>query len=46
MIHPVVLGTGKRLFREGAPTDALHLLDAVTTTTGLVTLTYEPAARG
>jgi len=44
MIHPVVLGTGKRLFREGGPARALRLVDAVTTTSGLVTLTYEPAA--
>jgi len=41
-----VLGTGKRLFREGTPTSTLRLVDAVTTTSGLVTLTYEPAARG
>jgi len=46
MIHPVVLGTGKRLFREGAPAGARRFVDAVTTTSGLVTLTYQPAARG
>ena len=46
MIHPVLLGTGKRLFRDGAPASALRLIDAVTTTSGLVTLAYEPAARG
>jgi dihydrofolate reductase len=44
MIHPVVLGTGKRLFRDGTPVVALRLIEAVTTT--LVTLKYEPAARG
>ena len=41
MLHPVVLGTGKRLFREGGPAETLRLIDATTTTSGLVTLTYE-----
>src|SRR5262249_42446082 len=45
-IHPVVLGTRKRLFREGAPARTLRLIDAITTTSGLVTLTYEPAEGG
>src|SRR5262249_13129862 len=31
MIHPVVLGTGKRLFREGAPAETLRRIDAITT---------------
>src|SRR5262249_48243801 len=44
MIHPAVLGAGKRLFRNGGRAAALRLVDAVTTTSGLVTLTYEPAA--
>jgi len=46
MIHPVVLGTGKRLFREDARARTMRLIDAVTTTSGLVTLTYEPAEAG
>jgi RibD C-terminal domain len=33
---PVVLGTGKRLFREGAVPAAMRLVDTTTTTTGLV----------
>ena len=40
MIHPVVLGTGRRLFGEGAHA-ALRLVDSVTTTTGVVMATYE-----
>ncbi len=42
-LHPVVLGSGKRLFREGAPTTMLRLVDTKTTSSGLVILTYEPA---
>jgi dihydrofolate reductase len=42
MIHPVVLGCGKRLFREGAPMSTLRLIEATTTNSGLATLTYQP----
>jgi dihydrofolate reductase len=40
MIHPLVLGTGRRLFGGRAPT-SLRLTDSVTTTTGVVIATYE-----
>src|SRR6476619_1526300 len=36
LIHPLVLGTGRRLFAEGSPTTALQLIDSKTTTTGVV----------
>ncbi len=39
-VHPVVLGGGKRLFREGSPTTTVTLIDARTTRGGLVILTY------
>ncbi len=42
MIHPLVLGTGRRLFREGSPSAALRLVSSVTTTTGVVIATYQP----
>ncbi len=42
MIHPVVLGTGRRLFREGAQV-SLRLTDSLTTTKGAVIATYQPA---
>lgn len=45
MIHPVVLGSGKRLFRDSTPMSALRLIEAATTSSGLVTLTHEPARR-
>jgi dihydrofolate reductase len=41
-LHPIVLGVGKRLFREEAPTTTLRLVDSKTTSSGLVILTYEP----
>jgi dihydrofolate reductase len=41
-IHPLVLGSGRRLFTDGGSTAALHLLDSKTTTTGVVIATYEP----
>jgi dihydrofolate reductase len=42
MIHPLVLGTGRRLFPEGAHV-SLRLTDSVTTATGVLIATYEPA---
>jgi dihydrofolate reductase len=42
MIHPLVLGTGRRLFPEGVHA-SLRLTDSVTTATGMVIATYEPA---
>jgi len=41
-LHPVVLGRGKRLFRDGGPGVEMRLVDARTSTGGLVILTYEP----
>ena len=41
MIHPLVLGTGRRLFGEGSALGALRLLDSVTTTKGVLIATYE-----
>ena len=42
-LHPVVLGTGKRLFTDGGRMTGLELADARTTTNGLVILTYDAA---
>jgi dihydrofolate reductase len=42
MVHPLVLGTGKRLFREGTALTKLRLVDTKPTTTGVLILTYEP----
>jgi dihydrofolate reductase len=42
MIHPLVLGTGRRLFPENVYV-SLRLTDSVTTATGMMIATYEPA---
>jgi dihydrofolate reductase len=41
MIHPLVLGTGRRLFADGGAFAELQLTDATTTTTGVVIATYK-----
>ena len=43
LIHPLVLGSGRRLFPEGSPYSALKLVDSKTTKTGVVIATYRPA---
>jgi dihydrofolate reductase len=43
MIHPLVLGKGKRLFRDGSVPTNLRLVDSITTTTGVLILTYAPS---
>jgi dihydrofolate reductase len=45
MVHPVILGVGQRLFREGSERTALRLAAAETTGTGVVMATYQPAVR-
>jgi dihydrofolate reductase len=42
MIHPVILGRGKRLFEEGDDRRALELVDSKTFGTGVLYLTYRP----
>lgn len=43
MVHPLVLGSGKRLFRDGAEKKALKLISIKTFSSGVVVLSYEPA---
>ncbi|MFP3914019.1 MAG: dihydrofolate reductase family protein [Actinomycetota bacterium] len=43
MIHPLVLGTGRRLFPDDMPHLELKLADSVTTTKGVLIGTYELA---
>jgi dihydrofolate reductase len=42
MVHPVVLGTGKRLFEDGSDRKALELVDSKSFGTGVLYLTYQP----
>jgi dihydrofolate reductase len=44
MIHPLILGSGRRLFPDGSMKVPLRLVDSSTTTQGVLILTYRPAA--
>jgi hypothetical protein len=46
MVHPILVGGGKRLFdeeEEGAETKPLELVDSKTFSTGVLYLTYRSA---
>jgi dihydrofolate reductase len=43
MVHPVVLGSGKRLFEDRSDARALKLASSRTFSTGVVSLAYRPA---
>jgi dihydrofolate reductase len=42
-IHPLVLGSGRRLFPDGGAFSTLRLLDSTPTTTGVLIARYQPA---
>jgi dihydrofolate reductase len=42
-IFPVIAGSGKRLFGDGAAPAGLRLVSSMTSTTGVIAATYEPA---
>jgi dihydrofolate reductase len=41
-IHPITLGTGKRLFAEGTQAEMFKLVDSKISPTGIIFATYEP----
>ena len=43
LIHPLILGSGRRLFADVGTYAALRLVDAQPTTTGVVIATYRQA---
>lgn len=43
-IHPLILGSGRRLFHDGGPYLPLTLVESKTTTTGVIMATYRPAS--
>jgi dihydrofolate reductase len=45
LIHPLVLGTGRRLFADGGPQATLEVVDSKVTSTGVIIATYRPAGR-
>jgi dihydrofolate reductase len=42
LIHPLILGSGRRLFPDGGASATFGLVDSVTTTTGVIIATYQP----
>jgi dihydrofolate reductase len=45
MLHPIVLGGGKKLFEDETQTKALKLVETKPFASGIVVLTYHPAER-
>lgn len=43
-IHPLVFGTGRRMFAEDGHCAKLHLIESTTTTRGVIIATYRPTA--
>jgi dihydrofolate reductase len=46
MVHPVIVGSGKRLFSDGGVVKRLRLVDSKRTRTGVLIGTYHPAEHG
>lgn len=44
LIHPLLLGSGRRLFSDAGPYATLRLVDSVPTTSGVIIATYQPVA--
>jgi dihydrofolate reductase len=44
-IHPLVLGTGRRLFADDGASSALQLVEAKPTTKGVIVARYRSAPR-
>jgi dihydrofolate reductase len=44
MVHPIVVGSGKRLFEDGEEQTALELVESTTFATGVLYLIYRPAS--
>lgn len=43
LIHPLLLGTGRRMFPEDGSVATLRPVDAMSTATGVVIATYQTA---
>jgi dihydrofolate reductase len=42
MVFPIIVGSGKHLFKDGSETSAMRLVDTKTFGSGVVVLTYRP----
>ena len=45
MVHPVVLGGGKRLFEDGGEQESLKLVSSETFAAGVISLAYRPSGK-
>jgi dihydrofolate reductase len=43
LVHPIVMGKGKRPFKDGMPTTKLELVETKTSSLGVTSLSYHPA---
>ena len=43
LVHPIIMGSGKRFFKEGLPTTRLKLVKTKTLDLGVMLLCYQPA---
>ncbi len=43
LIHPLILGSGRRLFPDGGASATLQLINTRTTNNGVIIVTYQPA---
>lgn len=46
LIHPLVVGSGRRLFPDDSPSATLRLVEMTPTTTGVLIVRYRPAEKG
>jgi dihydrofolate reductase len=46
LVHPLVVGSGQRLFEPGMPSATLELADSRTSTTGVIIATYHVRSAG
>jgi dihydrofolate reductase len=42
MVHPLVLGSGRRRLTDGTPPALMRLVESATSTTGVQIATYQP----
>jgi dihydrofolate reductase len=42
LVHPILMGSGKRFFKEGMGMIKLKLVESKTLSLGVVVLTYQP----
>jgi dihydrofolate reductase len=45
LIHPIVVGSGKRLFKDGMESGTLKLIESKTYSGGVVLLVYQPESK-